>query len=85
MSKELEALKYLKENKRKHWLDDDKSNECLDIIETELKRLEYIEDKLKQLDEQFISKRIYLTPAAQYEFMHKLKEGLKELKEPIKQ
>lgn len=38
----LEALEYLKENKRKHWLDDDKSTECLDTIETELKRLEEI-------------------------------------------
>ena len=40
MSKELtplEALKYLKENKRKHWLDNDNSNKCLDIIEKALK------------------------------------------------
>lgn len=37
MSKGLEALKYLKENKRKHWLDNDKSNECLNDIEKELK------------------------------------------------
>ena len=37
INKGLEALKYLKENKRKHWLENDKSNECLDIIEEELK------------------------------------------------
>ena len=40
MSKELEALQYLKENKRRHWLDNDKSNECLDIIEKALKEKE---------------------------------------------
>lgn len=28
-----EAIKYLKENKRKHFLDDDKSDECLSVIE----------------------------------------------------
>ena len=33
MSKGLEAIKYLKENKRKHWLDGTISTECLDIIE----------------------------------------------------
>ena len=44
MSKELEALEYLKENKRKHWLDDDKSTECLDTIETALKQLEQIKN-----------------------------------------
>ena len=46
MSKELDAIKYLKENKRKHWLDDDKSNECLEIIETTLKRIDYLEGEL---------------------------------------
>lgn len=40
MTEELEALKYLKENKRRHWLDDDKSDECLKIIEEELARTE---------------------------------------------
>ena len=45
MSKGLEALKYLKENKRKHWLDGDNSNECLEIIEKELKALEIIKSK----------------------------------------
>ena len=42
MSKELDALEYLKENKRKHWLEDDKSNECLDTIEKALKDFEYL-------------------------------------------
>lgn len=28
-----EAITYLKENKRKHFLDDDKSDECLSVIE----------------------------------------------------
>ena len=42
MSKGLDALKYLKENKRRHWLDNDKSTESLDIIEKELKALEII-------------------------------------------
>lgn len=49
MSKGLEALKYLKENKRRHWVDGDKSTECLDTIEKELKEHEQykaIEDKL---------------------------------------
>ena len=41
----LQALKYLKENKRRHWLEGDKSNECLDIIETALKALEIIKNK----------------------------------------
>lgn len=45
MSKELEALKYLKENKRRHWLEGDRSGECLDIIESALKRLEEIDNK----------------------------------------
>ncbi len=40
MSKELEALKYLKENKRKHWLDNDQSQKCLDIIEAALNKYE---------------------------------------------
>lgn len=39
MSKELEALKYLKDNKRRHWLDNDNSSECLDLIEIALKEL----------------------------------------------
>ena len=65
MSKELtplEALTYLKENKRKHWLDNDKSSECLDIIEKEIKDcsalkkntqkvLEIANNKLKKQDE----------------------------------
>ena len=42
MIKGLEALKYLKENKRKHWLDNDKSSECLNSIEKELKALEIL-------------------------------------------
>ncbi len=37
MEKGLKALEYLKENKRKHWLEDDKSDKCLKIIEKELK------------------------------------------------
>ena len=45
MSKGLDALKYLKENKRRHWLDNDKSTESLDIIEKELKALEIIIEK----------------------------------------
>ena len=36
MSKELEAVKYLKENKRRHWINGDRSQECLDSIETAL-------------------------------------------------
>ena len=36
MNEGLEACKYLKENKRRHWLENDKSNECLGIIEKEL-------------------------------------------------
>lgn len=28
-----EAIKYLKENKRKHYLDGDRSDECLSVIE----------------------------------------------------
>lgn len=28
-----EAIKYLKENKRRHYLDGDKSDECLSVIE----------------------------------------------------
>ena len=35
--KGLEALDYLKREKRRHWLDGDKSTECLDTIEKELK------------------------------------------------
>lgn len=42
MSSGLKALKYLKENKRKHWLENDKSSESLDTIEKELKVLEII-------------------------------------------
>lgn len=49
MSKELEALKYLKENKRKHWLENDKSNECLDLIETALKEKENMEGPIDEL------------------------------------
>lgn len=45
MSKGLEALEYLKENKRRHWLDNDNSSECLDIVEKELKALEIIKEK----------------------------------------
>ena len=56
MNKGLEALKYLKENKRRHWLENDKSNECLDIIETELKRLEEI-DKVMFLNNQQTQKQ----------------------------
>ena len=44
MIKGLESLKYLRENKRKHWLDSDKSDECLDVIEEELKALEIIKE-----------------------------------------
>ena len=43
--KGLEALKYLKEEKRRHWIDGDKSTECLDTIEKELKALEIIKNK----------------------------------------
>ena len=42
MSKGLDALKYLKEEKRRHWIDGDKSTESLDAIEKELKTLEII-------------------------------------------
>ena len=45
MSKGLKALKYLKENKRKHWLGNDNSAKCLDTIEKELKALESIKEK----------------------------------------
>ena len=45
MSKGLEALKYLKENKRRHWIDGDKSTESLDVVEKELKVLEIIKNK----------------------------------------
>ena len=45
--KSLEALKYLKENKRRHWLDNDNSNECLDTIEKELKALKILKEKVK--------------------------------------
>ena len=37
MSEELKAIKYLKENKRRHWINGDRSRECLDIIENALK------------------------------------------------
>ena len=44
MSKELEAVKYLKENKRRHWINGDRSQECLDSIETALKDLNTIKE-----------------------------------------
>ena len=47
---ELDALKYLKENKRRHWLDNDKSNESLDIIEKTLKAVDIIRKKKVDLD-----------------------------------
>lgn len=40
----LQALSYLKENKRKHWLEGDKSDECLDIIKTALKDYEALKE-----------------------------------------
>lgn len=58
MSKGLEALKYLKENKRKHWLGNDNSAKCLDTIEKELKALEIIKIILKD----FISFNIIELP-----------------------
>ena len=51
MNKDLEALKYLKENKRRHWLEGDNSNECLDIIETALKNYAALKDKIAFLKE----------------------------------
>lgn len=45
MNNGLEALTYLKENKRKHWLDGDKTDESLSVIEKELRALEIIKDK----------------------------------------
>ena len=47
MSKGLKALEYLKENRRKHWLDNDKSAESLETIEKHLKALEIIRAWLK--------------------------------------
>ena len=41
----LKALNELKENKRKHWLDNDKSNKNLEIIEKALKVLEVVANK----------------------------------------
>ena len=49
MSKGLEALKYLKENKRMHWLDNDNSNKCLDTIEKDLEVLEIIKKRCAPL------------------------------------
>lgn len=51
MSRELEAVEYLKENKRRHWLNNDKSQECLDIIETTLKDYENLKEENKLLRE----------------------------------
>ena len=45
MSKGLQALDYLKREKRRHWIDNDKSSECLDNIEKDLKALEIIKVK----------------------------------------
>ena len=47
MSKELDALTYLKENKRRHWLDGDTSNECLKTIERGLNVLELFKNALR--------------------------------------
>ena len=50
---EFEALKYLKENKRKHWLDDDKSDECLNIIEQKLLDFQSLQDGIKWRKESY--------------------------------
>lgn len=41
----LEAIKYLKENKRRHWLEGDLSKVSLESIENDLKVLELIKEK----------------------------------------
>ena len=49
MSKGLRALGYLKENKRKHWLEGNKSDNCLKIVEKELKEYKALEKRYDEL------------------------------------
>ena len=41
----LESIKYLKENKRRHWLEGDLSKGSLESIENDLKVLEILKEK----------------------------------------
>jgi len=56
----LEDLNYLKENKRRHWLDGDKSNECLDNIENALKQLQDIQENYCVCEKEAIKKLLAL-------------------------
>ena len=44
---EFEALNYLIENKRKHWLEDDLSDECLEIIRKALRDYKLLQNGIE--------------------------------------
>ena len=71
MSKELEALEYLIENKRKHWLDNDRSDECLTIIENALKENKTLKERI------ILNKASFNMAKQQYEKQLKALEFIK--------